>query len=228
MGHKVLIVEDEKSIRRYLILSLKASGYNVLEAETGEEAVRLAEWERPDIALIDIGLPGANGIEVCQKLRAMDEKMGLIMLTARSMLKDKEEGFYAGADDYCVKPCDIKELQMRMTAVLRRLGKLENPRREHDIVSGDFKLDLDKHLFYKNEELVNLSPTEFALLRLLMENPNQAFDRGELLDRIWGINYLGDQKVVDVFIRRIRVKIADNMGNSPIATVWGKGYRWQL
>lgn len=227
MGHKVLIVEDEKSIRRYLVLSLKASGYDILEAQTGEEAVRLAEWERPDLALIDIGLPGASGIEVCRQLRAMDDKVGLIMLTAKSMLKDKEDGFKAGADDYCVKPCDIKELQMRMEAVLRRLGKLEYLRESNALCSGSYKMDLDKHEFYKDKEVIGLSPTEFALLRLLMENPNQAFDRGELLDRIWGINYLGDQKVVDVFIRRIRVKIADEFGNSPVETVWGKGYRWR-
>lgn len=227
MGHKVLIVEDEKSIRRYLVLSLKASGYEVLEAQTGEEAVRLAEWERPDLALIDIGLPGASGIEVCRQLRSMDEKVGLIMLTAKSMLKDKEEGFKAGADDYCVKPCDIKELQMRMQAVLRRLGKLEAMKQSDALCSGNYKMDLDKHEFFKGNEVIGLSPTEFALLRLLMENPNQAFDRGELLDRIWGINYLGDQKVVDVFIRRVRVKIADESGNSPVETVWGKGYRWR-
>lgn len=228
MGHKVLIVEDETSIRRYLMLSLKAAGYEVLEAQTGEEAVRLAQWERPDLALIDIGLPGASGIEVCRQLRAMDPQVGLIMLTAKSLLKDKAAGYEAGADDYCVKPCDIKELQMRMAALLRRLGKLETAKAAKTMALGLYTMDLEKHSFYKGDQLVNLSPTEFALLRLLMEHPNQAFDRSELLDRIWGINYLGDQKVVDVFIRRIRVKIADEGGNSPVETVWGKGYRWRL
>lgn len=228
MGHKVLIVEDEKSIRRYLVLSLKAAGYEVIEAQTGEEAVRLAQWERPDLALIDIGLPGASGIEVCRQLRAMDEKAGLIMLTAKSLLKDKEEGYKAGADDYCVKPCDVKELQMRMNALLRRLGKTQAEASPQVLSQGIYTMDLEKHSFYMGDQMVNLSPTEFALLRLLMENPHQAFDRSDLLDRIWGINYLGDQKVVDVFIRRIRVKIADENGHSPIETVWGKGYRWRL
>jgi DNA-binding response OmpR family regulator len=228
LAYKVLIIEDELNIRRYLQLSLKNAGYTVIEAENGEEGYKKAEWERPHIVLLDVGLPGIDGFSVCKQLRSLDKDMGIVMLTAKSLMEDKSEGFSAGADDYCVKPCDVREIKMRIDALIRRMG-LEDAKDEPlPLMQGIYKLDLVAHEFYNDEVLVNLSPTEFALIHLLMDNPGRAFSRDELLNRIWGLNYEGDPKVVDVFIRRVRVKTEDSQGNNPIETVWGKGYRWHL
>ncbi len=226
MAYKILIVEDEKNIRRYLTLSLKNAGYNTIEAASGEEGYRLSQWERPDAILLDIGLPGIDGVKVCQLIREKDQSVGIILLTAKSLLEDKEEGFQAGADDYCVKPCDIKEIQMRIEAVLRR-SKGRETAVVQTLISGAYHLDLVCHEFKLSNQLLNLSPTEFALVHLFMESPGKVFLRDELLDRIWGLHYSGDPKVVDVFIRRIRSKIEQISGENPIETVWGKGYKWQ-
>ncbi len=228
MAYKVLIIEDELNIRRYLQLSLKNAGYLVLEAASGEEGFKKAEWERPQVVLLDVGLPGVDGFTVCKQLRTLNEDMGIILLTARSLMEDKSEGFAAGADDYCVKPCDVREIKMRIDALIRRMGLEMATDEPEPLIQGIYKLDLVAHEFYNEGQLVNLSPTEFALLHLLMEHPGRAFSRDELLNRIWGLNYEGDPKVVDVFIRRLRVKMEDVDGHNPIETVWGKGYRWHL
>lgn len=228
MPYKILIIEDELNIRRYLQLSLKNAGYVVIEAASGEEGFKKAEWERPQVVLLDVGLPGVDGFTVCKQLRTLNYDMGIILLTARSLMEDKSEGFGAGADDYCVKPCDVREIKMRIEALIRRMGLEALQETPKPLVQGVYSLDLTAHEFYHTGRLVNLSPTEFALLHLLMENPGRAFSRDELLNRIWGLHYEGDPKVVDVFVRRLRVKTEDGEGHNPIETVWGKGYRWTL
>lgn len=228
MNKKVLIIEDETNIRRYLQLSLKNAGYTVVEADSGEEGYRKAEWERPSVVLLDVGLPGADGFTVCKQLKALDPAMGIIMLTAKSLMDEKAEGFLSGADDYCVKPCDVREIKMRIDALLRRISPEEESLETDLLELGPYRLDLVAHEFFNHERMVSVSPTEFAMIHLLMENPGKAFSRDELLNRIWGLNYEGDPKVVDVYIRRIRVKLETNEGHQPIETVWGMGYKWQL
>lgn len=228
MAFKVLIIEDELNIRRYLQLSLKNAGYTVLEASSGEEGYKKAEWERPHVVLLDIGLPGVDGFTICRMLRELGNDMGIILLTAKSLMEDKAEGFSAGADDYCVKPCDVREIKMRIDALIRRMGLFESEQEVHQLVSGPYLLDLVAHEYYNDGVLVSLSPTEFTMMHIFLENPGKAFDREELLNRIWGLHYEGDPKVVDVFIRRLRVKTEGFDRKSPIETVWGKGYRWQL
>lgn len=228
MAFKILIIEDELNIRRYLQLSLKNAGYMVLEAASGEEGYKKAEWERPHVILLDIGLPGVDGFTICRMLRSLGNEMGIILLTAKTLMEDKEEGFSAGADDYCVKPCDVREIKMRIDALIRRMGLIDSSGDLHQLISGPFLLDLVRHEFYHEGVLVGLSPTEFMMMHIFLENPGKAFDREELLNRIWGLHYEGDPKVVDVFIRRLRVKTESVERKSPIETVWGMGYRWQL
>ncbi len=226
MAHKVLIIEDELNIRRYLQLSLKNSGYAVLVAETGEDGFKIAEWERPQIVLLDVGLPGVDGFTVCKMLRSANPEIGIILLTAKSLMSDKSEGFAAGADDYCVKPCDVRELKMRIDALIRRMGLELGEAKLQQISQGSYVMNLRAHEFFNEGQLVKLSPTEFALLQLFLENVGRAFTREELLNRIWGLDYEGDPKVVDVYIRRLRVKIERPNGYNPIGTIWGKGYRF--
>lgn len=222
---KVLVLEDEASIREFVVLNLKRSGYSVIETKTGEEAVLQAR-ENPDldIALLDVMLPGISGVEVAKTLRNTNPAVGIIMLTAKTQETDKVTAFMAGADDYVTKPFSPSELMARVDALYRRLnyGKKEN----NSYVSGPFELDLSSRTFSKNGQKLELTHVEFLIMKTLMENKNIALSRADILNKVWGKEQ-GDVKTVDVNMRRLRLKIEDNPSEPKyIATLWGFGYKW--
>ncbi|WHH58626.1 response regulator transcription factor [Petroclostridium sp. X23] len=227
MGHKILIVEDESNIRRFLKINFERNGYTVIEAESGEEGIIKARREEPQIVILDVMLPGMDGFKVCEALRKEFSSMGIVMLTARSQDADKITGLENGADDYLVKPFNTAELILRVKALSRRLD-IKNETKEHKrIKSGPFTIDIYAQEAFKQEAKIELTPTEYVLLKLFMENEGKAFHRDELLDMVWGRSYMGDPKVVDVNIRRLRAKIEDSPVNPTyIVTIWGIGYKW--
>ncbi len=219
---KVLVVEDETSIRKFIAVNLNRSNFEVLEAEDGETALSLAKSLNPEVIVLDVMLPGIDGFEVCMKLRKQNPQIIIIMLTARGEDMDKIMGLELGADDYMVKPFNPLELVARIRANLRRFQKQHS----NNIYFKQIILDLEAKRLYKNEQEVDLTPTEFAILKLLMKNPGKTFSRNEIMNSVWGENYFGDLKTVDVHIRRMRGKIEDDPSNPQvIKTVWGFGYR---
>lgn len=227
MNRKVLLVEDEKSIRGFLKINLKRNGLEVIEAETGEEGIKKAKTEKPSIALLDVMLPGMDGFQVCKVLRKEFSNMGIIMLTARTQDMDKIMGLEFGADDYMVKPFNPSELILRIKALLRRIDSTGDTKGDI-LVSSIFKINTYSQKVYKNEEEIDVTPKEYMILKIFLENEERAFSRDELLDSVWGYDFVGDSKIVDVNIRRLRAKIEDEPSNPKyIETVWGKGYRWR-
>ena len=223
---KVMILEDEVSIRSFVVINLKRAGYEVVEAGTGEEALELLK-ANPDVgvAILDIMLPGIDGFEVCRSIRATDKKIGIIMLTARSQEMDKITGLMTGADDYVTKPFSPAELLARVDALYRRIGGSENT--EDVLSSGPFVLHLRSRTLDKNSEHIRLTQTEFAIMKLFMENPGRVLSREDILHAVWGADYNGEVKIVDVNIRRLRIKIEDDATEPEyITTVWGYGYKW--
>ena len=228
MKHKILIVEDDKSIRTVLKVAFQCSGYTTIEAETGEEGIEKVRQENPQIVLLDVMLPGIDGFEVCKVLREEISKIGIIMLTAKGQDLDKIEGLEKGADDYMIKPFNPTELILRVKALLRRINDKEEETNEKFLESDPFKIDIYSKKVYKNEELLELTPKEYLLMKIFIENPEKAFSREELLKSIWGWEFFGESKNVDVHIRRLRKKIEDCSSNPKyIETVWGTGYRWK-
>ncbi len=222
---KVLIVEDELPIRKFLSINLIRNGFEVLEAESGEEGLQLCLKESPEVVILDVMLPGIDGFEVCHKIRAAIPSTIIIMLTAKGQDLDKIMGLDLGADDYMVKPFNPLELIARIRANLRKVNT-KNAVATSRIAILDLKLDLDQQRFYKNAVEIELTPTEFSIMRVLMQAPGKAFSRDEILNEIWGKNYFGDMKTVDVHIRRIREKIEENPSiPQRVETVWGYGYR---
>ena len=224
----VLVLEDEANIRSFVVSTLKRAGYEAIEAETGEEA--LAQLKRnPDIkvALLDIMLPDMDGFEVCRRIRAGDNNIGIIMLTARTQEMDKVTGLMTGADDYVTKPFSPAELTARVDALYRRAGGvvLENT---DEINQPPFLLNTRNRTLEKNGQRVKLTQVEYSIVKLFMDNPGKALSREEILDTVWGRDYFGELKIVDVNIRRLRIKIEDNT-QKPIYinTVWGYGYKWR-
>jgi DNA-binding response OmpR family regulator len=224
---KILVLEDETDIRSFIVINLNRLGFTVLEASSGEEALELIE-NNSDImiALLDVMLPGIDGLEVCKRIRTKNKDMGIIMLTAKSQEMDKVNGLSLGADDYVIKPFSTTELIARIDALLRRINVHETVEKEQ-IVVGPFKLDKEARILYKNQNQIELTQVEFALIKMFLENPSKAMNRDNILDNIWGKDYFGNWKTVDVNIRRLRQKIEDNPSNPEyIQTVWGYGYRW--
>lgn len=224
---RVLIVEDEDSIRKFINLNLQAAGFEVCEAGSGEMALSLIKDFKPEVVVLDIMLPGIDGFQVCSKLREMLPEVIIIMLTAKGQDMDKVMGLDLGADDYMVKPFNPMELIARIKAILRRAERLEDKKLEV-IDIEKLRLNLKSNRFFRDEKEVELTPTEFSMLKMFMENPGKAFNRDEILDAIWGEDYFGDTKTVDVHVRRLREKIED-IPSKPhyIETVWGFGYRWR-
>jgi len=199
----------------------------VLEACSAEEALQKAETNIPDLAVLDVMLPGMDGFELCRMFREKHRDTAIIMLTARGQDMDKLMGLELGADDYMVKPFNPAELVARIRAVLRRINRKD---REHSryLVSGAFTLDTTAQLAYKNGSEVELTPREYLLVKTFLENPNIALSREEILDKAWGRDFFGEIKTVDVHIRRLREKIEEDSANPRfIETVWGYGYRWR-
>ena len=223
---KILVLEDEASIRSFVVINLRRSGYEPIEAGTGEEALRCIQ-QHPDIlvALLDVMLPDIDGFEVCRRIRATGSKMGIIMLTAKSQEMDKITGLMTGADDYVTKPFSPAELLARVDALYRRIGGGDNS--EDAISSGPFLLHLHSRTLDKNGEHIRLTQTEFSIMKLFMNNPGRALSREEILSAVWGEDYKGEVKIVDVNIRRLRIKIEDTPTEPEyITTVWGFGYKW--
>ena len=225
---KILVLEDEASIRSFIVINLRRAGYDVIEAETGEEALeRLRANPDTKVALLDIMLPGIDGFEVCRRIRATNTKIGIIMLTARSQEMDKVTGLMTGADDYVTKPFSPAELTARVDALIRRSsgGTQELP--PGTISQPPFLLNTRNRTLEKNGQRIKLTQVEYSIMRMFMENPGKALSREEILDLVWGRDYFGELKIVDVNIRRLRLKIEDNVQNPTfITTVWGYGYKW--
>ena len=225
---KVLVLEDEANIRSFVVINLKRAGYEAIEAATGEEA--LAQLRRnPDIkvALLDIMLPDdMDGFEVCRRIRASDSKIGIIMLTARTQEMDKVTGLMTGADDYVTKPFSPAELTARADALYRRTGG-DVEMDAGEISQPPFLLNTRNRTLEKNGARVKLTQVEYSIMKLFMDNPGKALSREEILDAVWGRDYFGELKIVDVNIRRLRIKIEDDPTNpSYLTTVWGYGYKW--
>ena len=226
---KVLVLEDESSIRSFIVINLRRAGYDVIEAESGEEALeRLKENPNTKVALLDIMLPGIDGFEVCRRIRATNTKIGIIMLTARSQEMDKVTGLMTGADDYVTKPFSPAELTARIDALYRRIGgSAEN--NPEIIVHEPFTLNIRNRTLEKDGRRIKLTQVEYAIIQLFMQNPGRALSREDILTSVWGREYDGELKIVDVNIRRLRIKIEDNTANPAyITTVWGYGYKWGL
>ena len=226
---KILVLEDEENIRSFVVINLKRAGYEAIEAGTGEEALtKLKENPGIKVALLDIMLPGIDGFEVCRRIRAMDSKIGIIMLTARTQEMDKVTGLMTGADDYVTKPFSPAELTARVDALIRRTGGGDEPvSNGEELWQAPFLLNIRNRTLEKNGQRVKLTQVEYGIMKLFMQNPGKALSREEILDAVWGKDYFGELKIVDVNIRRLRIKIEDNP-TSPtfINTVWGFGYKW--
>ena len=225
---KVLVLEDESSIRSFVVINLKRSGYDPIEAETGEQALQQLALN-PDIrvALLDVMLPDIDGFEVCRRIRASGSKIGIIMLSAKSQEMDKVTGLMTGADDYVTKPFSPAELTARIDALFRRTGGDGEAEAAGEIESGPFRLNTRNRTLEKNGQRIKLTQIEYSIMKLFMESPGKALSREDILNAVWGRDYLGELKIVDVNIRRLRIKIEDDP-TSPtyITTVWGFGYKW--
>ncbi|NLC72410.1 MAG: response regulator transcription factor [Ruminococcaceae bacterium] len=225
---KVLVLEDEPGIRSFVVINLKRSGYYPIEAESGEEAMDLIA-KHPDIAiaLLDVMLPDIDGFEVCRRIRASGSRMGVIMLTAMSQEMDKLTGLMTGADDYITKPFSPAELIARVDAVFRRVENKTETEEETELCYGPFTMNVRNRTLEKNGQRKRLTQTEFAIMNLFMENVGKALSRDDILVSVWGAEYTGELKIVDVNIRRLRMKIEDDPTYPTyITTVWGYGYKW--
>lgn len=226
---KVLVLEDESSIRSFIVINLRRAGYDAIEAETGEEAMeRLRDNPDTTVALLDIMLPGIDGFEVCRRIRATNTKIGIIMLTARTLEMDKVTGLMTGADDYVTKPFSPAELTARVDALFRRAGGEEHAP-AGELNQPPFLLNTRNRTLEKNGRRIKLTQVEYSIMKMFMENPGKALSREEILDTVWGRDYFAELKIVDVNIRRLRLKIEDDVANPTfITTVWGYGYKWGL
>ncbi len=228
---RVLVVEDEASIREMLALNLKMAGWDVLEAGSAERALELMHQGQPcDAALLDIMLPGMDGLSLCETIRRDDSDIGIIIVSAKGQESDKIRGLSIGADDYITKPFSVSELVARLEALTRRVrrsGAAKSADQPEQLVSGPFVLDEKSRVLYKAGTPIDLTQVEFQIMELFFRNPATALVREKILEGVWGKNYYGDVKIVDVNIRRLRMKIEDEPSNPQhILTVWGYGYRW--
>lgn len=228
MANKVLVVDDEKLIVKGIRFSLEQDGYEVSCAYDGEEALSMAKEGNYDMILLDLMLPRLSGLDVCQQIREFSN-VPIIMLTAKGEDMDKIMGLEYGADDYITKPFNILEVKARIKAILRRTKKTEKTENTDKVVTaGDLKLDTDSRRVYIRDKEVNLTAKEFDVLQLLVTNPNKVYSRENLLNTIWGYEYPGDLRTVDVHIRRLREKIEDNPSEPRyVHTKWGVGYYFQ-
>ncbi len=229
---KILIVEDEAAIREFEVINLRRIGYDTVEAASGEEALKIydSDPESFDIALLDISMPGMDGFQVCKELRKRSEELGIIMLTARSMEMDKISGLMLGADDYITKPFSPTELNARVDSLYRRVEVQKAKSKstvEDKINSGEFVLDMRRRTLLKNGKNIELTQVEFQIVEYFFSNPDIALSRTDILNRVWGESFFGEEKIVDVNIRRLRMKLEDDPSHPKyLITVWGMGYKW--
>lgn len=231
---RILIAEDESSIRDFIVINLKRSGYEVIEAENGREAIeKYNECNGDiDIVLLDIMMPEIDGLEVCKYLREQSSTVGIIILTAKSQEMDKVTGLLVGADDYVIKPFSPSELMARVDAIYRRVTvnkELADKNRNLSdaLTDGSFALNMRTRSLQKNGEPIELTQVEFQIMEYFMSNPGVSLSRTDILGHVWGDSYYGDEKVVDVNIRRLRMKVEDDpSAPEHLTTVWGCGYKW--
>lgn len=227
---RILIAEDEDAIRDFVVINLKRVGYEVVDVPDGEQALRVFEQSGGDfdVVVLDVMMPGIDGFEVCEKIRAASNSIGIIMLSAKSQEMDKVRGLMTGADDYITKPFSPSELVARVDAIYRRVSLAKAaPAEENEVISGPFALNSKSRTLLKNGRPVDLTQVEFQIMEFFMKNPNTALERSAILDQVWGSNYYGDVKIVDVNIRRLRMKIEEEPSNPQyLQTVWGFGYKW--
>ncbi|HIX12818.1 MAG TPA: response regulator transcription factor [Candidatus Anaerofilum faecale] len=229
MARKVLVVEDEAAIRELIALNLRMGGFDVVEAGSAEEASQRLSIGVFDAAILDVMLPGRDGFSLCESIRRQNNSIGIIILSAKGQEQDKIRGLSIGADDYMTKPFSVSELLARVEALCRRVGRSapEAPEEVSRIQSGCFVLDKKSRILYKNDSPIDLTQVEFQIMELFFQNQGVALVREKILEGVWGKNYFGDVKIVDVNIRRLRMKIEDEPSNPQhILTVWGYGYRW--
>ncbi|MCX7749379.1 MAG: response regulator transcription factor [Clostridia bacterium] len=223
----VLIVEDEQHIREFIAINLSRNHMSPFEAESGEAALRVLAGNAIDLVLLDLKLPGINGYEVCKAIREKYPNIGIIMVTAKNQDMDKIMGLELGADDYLTKPFNPQELIARIRSVVRRTKRMETIKVQA-IVSGKIKIDYNSRKVFKEDVEIKLTPKEFDIIYTLAKDPGHTFTRDQLLDLIWGTDFYGDTKTLDVHIRRLREKIEEDAASpSYIETVWGIGYRWK-
>ena len=228
---RIMIVEDEAAIREFEAINLKRVGYTVVEAGSGEEALEIydSDSEGFDIALLDISMPGMDGFALCKELRKRSETLGIIMLTARTQEMDKISGLMLGADDYITKPFSPTELLARVDSLYRRveMHTPKAPAPADDITLGEFVLNLRRRTLLKNGKGIELTQVEFQMIEYFFNNPDTALDRTDILEKVWGSNYFGEEKIVDVNIRRLPMKVEDDPSQPRhLVTVWGMGYKW--
>ncbi len=223
MAKKILIVEDDGNIRELLRLYLEREGYEISEAENG--AVGLSKWkaENPDMMLLDVMMPVMDGWQVCKEVRASNSSMPIIMITAKGETMDKVSGLELGADDYIVKPLEMREVVARVRAVFRRFAGDETGKLTFD------KLTIDKQAYdlVIDGKRVDAPPKEIELLFFLAQSPNRVFTRAQLLDDVWGFDYYGDTRTVDVHVKRLREKLEGVSDKWELKTVWGVGYKFE-
>ncbi len=229
---KIIVVEDEVTIREVIALNLRMAGYDVTEAANAEQALSVFN-NTYDIAILDIMLPQMNGFSLCENIRSQSAGIGIIMLSAKSLEEDKIKGLSIGADDYMTKPFSVSELLARTDALWRRVKNVQDVAQnklvqdDDSITSGIFDLNKRSRILYKNSVPIDLTQVEFQIMELFLTNPSVALVREKILEGVWGEHYFGDVKIVDVNIRRLRMKIEQEPSNPKyILTVWGYGYRW--
>ena len=229
---KVLVAEDESSIREFVVINLKRNGYDVVEAADGAQAIEKYKACNGDIdvAILDIMMPYVDGLEVCKQLRAMNANLGIIMLTAKTQEMDKVSGLLIGADDYVTKPFSPSELMARVDVLYRRVemsAGLADSSHANVITSGEFELNMRNRTLTKNGIPIELTQVEFQIMEYFFTNQDAALSRTDILEKVWGSDYFGEEKIVDVNIRRLRMKVEDNpSAPKRLLTMWGVGYKW--
>ncbi|MBO7520164.1 MAG: response regulator transcription factor [Clostridia bacterium] len=228
---RILIVEDETAIREFEAINLNRVGYETVEAASGEEALDIFDNDLTgfDIALIDVMMPGMDGFELVKELRRRTTTLGIIMLTAKSQEMDKISGLMLGADDYVTKPFSPTELLARVDSLYRRVGANgQSAAANNELTLGAFTLDLRRRTLSKSGKNIELTQIEFQIMEYFFTHPNEPVSRTQLLKKVWGDNFFGEEKIVDVNIRRLRVKVEDNCSDPKhLVTVWGLGYKWE-
>ena len=227
----ILIADDDRDILSIIETILQEDGYQTLTASDGEQAVMLVQTHAVQLLILDIMMPELDGLSVCKELRKRSSDLGIIMLSAKTQEMDKVTGLMYGADDYVTKPFSPSELMARVDAVYRRVemtrGFRKNDTTGDSIVLDEFELNLRNRTLSKNGEMIELTQVEFQIIEYFFKNPNAALSRTDILKTVWGANYFGDEKIVDVNIRRLRMKIEDNPSSpTRLVTIWGLGYKW--
>ena len=227
---RILVVEDEAAIREFVVINLKRAGYETTEADCGERALEILDHDGDfQVILLDIMMPGIDGLSVCKQVRAQNSKIGIIMLSAKTQEMDKVSALMMGDDDYLTKAFSPSELVARVDSLNRRVEMLSNkmPGASDKMVLGEFTLDLRRRILQKNGREIELTPVEFQITEYLFSNPDVPLDRTDILKRVWGDSYIGEEKIVDVNIRRLRMKVEDDPSvPRHLLTVWGRGYKW--